>query len=172
MPTQLRLRKLFDYNPETGQLRWKHSTSHRVRIGATAGYANKTGHLTVRVDTKLYLVHRLVWIFSYGKIDRTKYIDHIDHNPSNNALANLRLVTREQNQRNMRFFGNNPAGMFGLQWNPQNNNWRARINIHDHVINLGSFKRFEDAVAARKAAEVKYGFHPNHGKRDVELRAA
>ena len=38
------------------------------------------------------------------------------------------------------------------------------IKVNRKDIYLGRFDKFEDAVAARKKAERKHGFHPNHGR--------
>lgn len=56
------------------------------------------------------------------------------------------------------------SGITGVYWCEETNKWRARIQVNGKKIGLGSFARIEDAAAARKAAEVKYVFHANHGR--------
>jgi len=58
----------------------------------------------------------------------------------------------------------NTSGTMGVSWYKDRKKWYARISSDDEVIFLGMFDHKEDAIAARKAAEVKYGYHPNHGK--------
>ena len=42
-------------------------------------------------------VHKLVWLTFVGEIPEGYEINHIDENPSNNALSNLSLVTHREN---------------------------------------------------------------------------
>ena len=46
----------------------------------------------------------------------------------------------------------------------RNDVFLAYITVDSHMKILGRFKSLEDAVAARKAAEAKYDYHPNHGR--------
>ena len=59
---------------------------------------------------------------------------------------------------------NNTSGVPGVSWNKSKNKWIARIGKGYKNISLGSFLIFEDAVTARKEAEIKYfgEFAPNH----------
>ena len=54
----------------------------------------------VKLGNQRYLTHRVIWVLTYGEIDENLVIDHIDGNPWNNKLENLRLVDRKTNQRN------------------------------------------------------------------------
>lgn len=63
----------------------------------------------------------------------------------------------------MKLYKCNKSGYHGVIWDLNNNNWRARIGVEGKTLNLGSFTDKQDAIAARKAAEVKYNFHSNHG---------
>jgi hypothetical protein len=44
------------------------------------------------------------------------------------------------------------------------NKWQSYIKVSTIKINLGRYDNYEEAVKVRKEAEVKYGYHPNHGK--------
>lgn len=68
----------------------------------------------VKIGKTRYLVHRVVWLLHYGSIDSTLDIDHIDGNPWNNLVNNLRLVTKVENQRNRRKMQNNLTGYNGV----------------------------------------------------------
>lgn len=46
---------------------------------------------------KHFSVHRIVWEAFNGEIPKGYQIDHLDANPSNNALDNLALVTGSEN---------------------------------------------------------------------------
>jgi hypothetical protein len=51
-----------------------------------------------------------------------------------------------------------------VAWYKPRSRWQAYINAKGVRIGLGTFRRIEDAIAARAAAEVEYGYHPNHGR--------
>ena len=75
------LHKQLMYNPWTGFLYWKVSNSNRIKIGNIAGYKRKDGYIQIRIDTKLYLAHRLIWFYvkgyfpEYG-VDHNNQITH------------------------------------------------------------------------------------------------
>lgn len=150
------LKKLFIYNPDTGDLIYRKFPLHRKTepfiIDRKAGYIDDKGYKHVSINGKKYLVHRLIWHIYYGK-KPNKPIDHINRNTSDNRIINLRLVTRQQNCLNRGMNKNNTSGVTGVCWNKQNNKWQSQITVNKKSILLGTFLNFEDAVKARKAAE-------------------
>ena len=92
-------------------------------------------------------------------------IDHINGDPSDNRWCNLRSVTQKENGRNLKLSKSCTTGHLGVIWYKPSQRWRVRISPEGQNIHIGMFDDYEEAVAARKAAEIKYGFHPNHGKR-------
>ena len=60
---------------------------------------NRRSKLGLKVP-KFHYVHRLVYETYMGEIPENLEVDHIDENPHNNKLENLRLVTAKQNARN------------------------------------------------------------------------
>ncbi|QDP61702.1 MAG: hypothetical protein Unbinned4466contig1000_14 [Prokaryotic dsDNA virus sp.] len=84
---------------------------------------------------------------------------------TDNRLCNLRKVTRVENSRNAAIGKNNKSGCTGVHLNKNNKNWVASIKVNGKGILIGSFKNKEEAIKARKEAERKYGFHPNHGRK-------
>lgn len=62
MISQERLREVLDYNPETGEFRWKVATGPRAKIGAVAGRVVEDGYVRIKIDTHLYRAHRLTSI--------------------------------------------------------------------------------------------------------------
>jgi hypothetical protein len=107
--------------------------------------------------------HRAAWLLYYGEWPNDA-IDHINGNPGDNRIANLRVVDQLTNQKNAKRPKNNTSGAVGLIILKGSGRWRAAIKVNYQEIHLGVFDRFEDAFRARKAAERKYGFHPNHGR--------
>lgn len=109
-----------------------------------------------------YKAHRIIWKMIYG--ENPKFIDHIDGNPENNKLHNLRSVTKQTNAKNQRLRSTNTSGVNGVSWKEGKNIWRVRVRERDTHIHLGHFANFEDAVACRQAYDDANGYHPNHGK--------
>jgi len=88
-------------------------------------------------------------------------------NRSDNRIENLRKVTTQENRKNAALYTNNTSGVTGVYFNRRLNKWCAQIKHNGKTHHLGSFKKFEKAVEARKIEENKLGFHKNHGKRKM-----
>lgn len=58
--------------------------------------------------------------------------------------------------RNMNPIATNTSGVRGVYHDKEHNRWRARLKFKGKIMNFGSYEKFEDAVAARKAAEREY----------------
>jgi hypothetical protein len=69
-------------------------------------------------------------------------------------------------------YKNNKSGFTGVVWNKAMGQWKAYIQICGENIYLGGFGSGLTgkmlALAARKNAEEKYGFHPNHGVKRLQ----
>ena len=72
-------------------------------------------------------------------------------------------VNRVTNLRNKKQYTTNTSGVTGVCWHKNKGKWMAQISVKSRFIYLGYFDSFKDAKFARKAAEIKYGFHKNHG---------
>ena len=83
-------------------------------------------------------------------------VDHIHHKKYDNRKSELRIVTRSQNQMNVGLCKNNTSGVTGVCFEKSIKRWSAYITVNRKQIKLGRFKKFEDAVKARKEAEEKY----------------
>ena len=94
--------------------------------------------------------------------DPKGHIDHEDHNGLNNLWDNLRLTTNKGNQKNLSKRIDNTSGVTGVV--KRKNSFIVQIQIDNKMIYLGSRKTLEEAAQLRKEAEIKYGFHKNHGK--------
>lgn len=165
--TQNRLQELLHYDSETGVFTWKVNKGPMIKAGDTAGYdrylpQTKTYYRKIQIDNKQYYAHRLAWLYVCGAWPECQ-IDHIDQNSLNNAIKNLREATRQENLKNSRIGRANTSGILGVAWCRPAQKWRARIHVNYKTIFLGYFANKNDAIIARKMAEYKYGFHPNHG---------
>lgn len=104
--------------------------------------------------------HRTQFIYMSRVImnitDKNYDVDHINHNTRDNRKSNLRIVTRTQNNMNRSIQSNNTSGVTGVRFEDRIQRWVAKITFNKHTINLGCFINFDDAVNARKEAEIKY----------------
>ena len=158
------LRDILDYDPTTGLFRWR-SGKGRKRPGRLAGNSNQYVH--IMIDKRVYLAHRLAWLYVHGEWP-PEVIDHINGNGLDNRIVNLRAVSRSDNQRNLSRFSNNKSGVVGVRYRERQRKWIADIWDGCRLVQLGSFAEFSEAVAARKAAELFLGYHPNHGRSKPE----
>lgn len=94
-------------------LRWKVKVG-RVDKGFVAGYKNNGGYFVLQLKSKCYLIHRILYEMFVGPIKAGYEIDHIDGNPSNNSLDNLRMTTHKINLRNMKMSKANKSSVKGV----------------------------------------------------------
>ncbi len=157
--TRCEILKLYSYNESTGILK-------RVDESVTGQYVSKNGYIRVRYKRKSCAAHRVIWFYKTGAWPDCD-IDHIDHDRQNNKWENLRLVSRTDNMRNATQSKANRSGFTGVGWCKQQGQWRSQIMVNGKSIKLGRFDNLEEAIRARKSANVKYGFHPNHGEKCI-----
>jgi hypothetical protein len=162
MITQSELKELLHYDPDTGFFTWIVLKSG-TKISKIAGGIRPDGYRQICINGKTYLAHRLVWLYVHGEFPKNQ-IDHINHVKSDNRLVNLRDATSHENCRNQTLHKRNKSGVCGVYIYKPTGKWLASIRVNNKTINLGYFNNKRDAVATRKEAEIKYGFHENHGK--------
>lgn len=162
--TQDYLRKALNYNPQTGVFTRASKTSNSVKVGSVAGCVNTHGYVVIRLLNKLFYAHRLAWLYEHGVAPEFE-IDHINGKRSDNRIANLRDVTSAENSRNLSIRFDNKTGVVGVYWSSAHSKWASEIMDDKRKVFLGLFSNIEDAVCARKKAEVTYNYHRNHGKK-------
>ena len=159
--TQKRLKELLEYNPDTGEFVWLAKQGSRGVKGSVAGCANPFGYVVIKTDSQGEYAHRLAFLYMEGSIPIAD-VDHVNHNTSDNRWCNLRHATKTVNQRNRTHSKNNTSGFTGVHRHPTGK-WQSGISINNKLIYLGLFMNLSDAVRVRIDAEIKYGFHHNHG---------
>ena len=147
MITAGQLRKRLDYNPKTGLFFWKSINGHRVKVGDQVGTKADYGRIVIWVDGRMYRAHRLAWLYMYGKWP-SKDVDHINGNPSDNRISNLRLATKSQNLGNMKKPITNTSGKKGVSWHAIGKKWQAHIRVEGKNYYLGLFPSVEAAHEA------------------------
>ena len=114
---------------------------------------------------KGYLLHRVIWLIETG--EWPKQIDHINGDPADNRWTNLRNVENTRNMRNKAMFKNNTSGIMGVCWGKKGKRWYSTIYDKGKIVPLYWGLDFFEACCRRKSAELKYGYHKNHGKRQI-----
>jgi hypothetical protein len=148
------VRRLFDYMPETGKLIRKVRTSNRIKVGDEAGQRNTTGHLQCRVNGRLYLVHRIIWLFVYGSFPVGE-IDHIDGDKTNNKICNLRDVSHTENMQNLqKSHRGSKTGLLGAHPHKATGKFAAAIRVNGKQIHLGLFATAYSAHEAYMNAKI------------------
>lgn len=153
--TQARLHELFDYDEVSGNLIWKARTSRRISVGDIAGYHTSQGYLAVRVDGRLYLAHRLIWMYLYGEFPVNE-IDHRDGCGTNNRQANLRAATRAENAQNCKLRLDNALGVPGVYFNQRAGRYVARLEAFKSVRFTRAFVTIDQAASARAQAKARF----------------
>ena len=164
LPSKERILEQFRYDAKTGQLIRRKTTAPNAVKGDAIYRRNGRGYVLTTIDGESYRVHRLIWKIHHGEPRRDMSIDHIDGDKENNRIENLRLVKQAENLLNASMRSDNKSGCVGVYWEKRRKKWCARITRKNRDIWLGAFKTKEEAIKSRKLAEIKYGFHPNHGK--------
>ena len=97
-PSQEFLQEMFKY--QDGMLFYKKSPPRTNLVNKRAGAKSSGSYRQVMIGKKRFLEHRLIWILLNGTIEDSLVIDHIDRDPSNNRIENLRAVNQSGNALN------------------------------------------------------------------------
>jgi len=180
-PSKEMLDALLTYQTKTGQLFWKrrplemfanneggHSRRHNYDKW-NAKFAGKEAFTAVKGDGykhgalfgEHFSAHRIIWKMMTGQ--EALEIDHINGVRADNHWDNLRSVPSTLNKRNAARSKDNKSGVTGVR-RTNRGGWQAFITVNYKMICLGTSKNFDEAVKMRKEAEMKYGFHTNHGR--------
>lgn len=107
-------------------------------------YANATG-----IPGSI-LMHRIVLGAGKGQI-----VDHIDMYGLNNTRSNLRIVTRQENNRHVGTRSHNTSGRKGVGWDKSKNKWRSQITVDGKNVFLGRYDDLEEAARAYDRAALE-----------------
>ena len=165
-----RLKEILDYNPETGLFTWKEKRKWSKEVGSVAGsvYTHPISgkkYIHIHTNGKQWRAHRLAYLMMMGEECKSD-IDHINGDGTDNRWCNLREVDHRSNMKNLRRRKEGVgSGVMGVRWHKKANKWVAGIYNNKKHIHLGLFVDFDEAVKARKEAEIKYGYSDNHGEK-------
>lgn len=107
-------------------------------------------------NSKVGLLHR--YILDLKEYNKKDVVDHINRDTLDCRRENIRICTHRENKINNPIYKSNKSGCMGVMWykHTKTPKWVAFINIGKDRIHLGYFTELEDAIKARKDAELKY----------------
>lgn len=178
MITQQYLKECLYYDSDTGVFTWlsrplcHFKDARAMKITNTSHDGNRAGtvftppnsrasYISIGINGHPYRAHRLAFLYVYGSLPEAG-IDHKNGIGTDNRIENIREASTMENHRNMPIPSDNKSGVMGVGFHKKR--WRAFISVKRRQIHLGNFINFDDAVSARKKAEIDLGFHPNHGR--------
>lgn len=133
-------------------------TRRTIKIGSgnkSVGWVdNKTGYARVQIGKHTWMYHRLVWIMINGCIPVGFTIDHLDHDPRNNKIENLRLATRSQQNKYQRKRTGCTTDYIGVYYRKRSEVYETTVNVYDGTgqktsIYLGSYSEPLKGAIAR-----------------------
>lgn len=112
---------------------------------------NNIGYVSGFIDGKKVYLHRFIMGYPANKC-----VDHINRNKLDNRKSNLRICSTRENVINSKLSKNNTSGISGISFRDDRNKFRAYIMVNRKQIFLGYYSDIEDAIFARRQAEIKY----------------
>jgi len=152
MITQEQLREMFEYRDDGNLVRKR--ASRKYNSGSVVGSRMQKGYGT-RLHGKFYRLHRLIYMYHYGEI--SEQVDHINRNPFDNRIENLRAATSGENARNRKLFSNNKSGVKGVCWHKRIKKWGVSCGVNGQKRHFGYFDDL--TVAERVAMSVRDRMH-------------
>lgn len=142
---------LFEY--KDGELFYKVTRGH-LKHGSIAGTIRKDGRKHVIINGKHYMNHRVIFLMFNGYLP--EFVDHINNDPTDNRIENLRQCTRTENSWNKRIQHNSTTKIKGVSWHKQSKKWGARITVNGKRMELGRFNDIELAELVVIEGRNKY----------------
>jgi len=172
LPAQEYLKECFDYDSDTGLVKWKsrplnHFESKRAFKRWNTRYAhtfafnrkNKYGYCVGTLLGRVWTAHRIIYKLVFGS--DPEHIDHVNGLRSDNRLCNIESVSHKINMKNKKKQINNGSGVSGVRWEEHARQWKVMIG-NQYV---GYYRSLEEAKTVRQQKEIELGFHKNHGKK-------
>lgn len=166
------LRRLLRCDPETGKLYWlprttdmfsdggRHSSAHSCakwnakHAGKEAFTSLSDGRPHGRIFRRGYRASRVIWALVHG--DWPDEVDHINRDPSDNRLCNLRACSHRENLYNQSSAKGSTSQYLGVRWDKGRGNWCAAISVAGRGHFLGRYGREDEAARAYDAAARRH----------------
>lgn len=160
------VRDYLDCDYETGQLTWRVRPNNRrftTRYAGTEAFTavESNGYRRGSINNQLFRRHQVVWCHYHGKWP-TDPIDHKRGVVAGDGIENLEQKPHKLNCRNQKLRSTNKTGVMGVT--PYGDRFRVNISVDGKNIHIGIYDTKKEATAARKQAELDYGFSKHHGR--------
>lgn len=140
------VRTAYNYDQETGL--FTHKEKRSFKEGTPARCVNRLGYVVLNIKKKIYLAHRIAWLYTHGKWP-TYYIDHINGDKSDNRMRNLRDIPKALNHQNQRKAqSNSSTGLLGVSFSQRRSHYIAQIALNGRRIYIGSYATKAEAHTA------------------------
>lgn len=167
--THKKLLEMFSYDDVLGIFKRRSVSRKSLSIGEVAGCVHKSGgYVHIKINGFAYMAHRLAWLYVNGDWP-SGHIDHIDGNRTNNAISNLRDVSRSINLQNQKRA--HAGKKYGLPLGVHlsgGGRFMAQLRVQGKNKSFGTFDTPELAYAAY--LQAKESHHPGYVKDDIDLR--
>ena len=145
LPSYEELSKRFSYNPNTGKFTYLIDVGSIKQGHKTRGSKRKDGYCRISINGVSYLAHQLAWKLHHGE-DAGTILDHINNDPSDNRIKNLRKSNGSLNNHNRR-------DVKGYSFDKSSQKWRANINVDGISKHLGLYETEAEASAAYRGVK-------------------
>lgn len=180
-PTIDDVRSMLDYDPASGDLRWRTVGPHLFVDGkysaerqSLAWNGRNSGKPAfTAVDNhgyrqgwllgKKFRAHTLCFAHYYGNFPHER-IDFLNGDRTDLRINNLRDVGQSVDGKNSAMKKNNLSGFSGVTWDKSRSLWMAQIKVNGRAVFLGRWARNTDAAAAYESAKKQFGFTGRHGE--------
>ena len=143
------------YEYEDGSL--KPRTTKSPVVGTDA-----KGYKVVSIKGKIFKEHRMIFLMFHGYLP--EMVDHIDGDPSNNRIENLRECDFSSNGYNRKRGKNNSSGAKNVCWVHSKNKWKVDLQVAGKRKFIGYFEDFE--LAELVALEARNKYHREYAKHE------
>lgn len=169
LPLVERLHELFEIAPIAESqfevhsgLVWKVSRGNQ-KAGGRAGSLRPSSKAPsrfdwkVKVDGRLYIASRLIYLMANGVDPGELQVDHEDQNPINNNVDNLRLGDDSLQGHNRGPRSDNTSGAVGVSWHRESDKWQANLKHKGTYFHLGRYTCKIEAARAYNDRVVEFG---------------
>ena len=152
LTTSKQIADLFIY--KNNKLYWRNRVNSNVAAGAEAGTVSPLGYVKICYKRQIYYAHRLIFLLVNGFLPDE--VDHIDGNPNNNKITNLRAAQRHENCQNTRKRKDNVSGIKNVCWFKPRGKWKVELQVNKKRVHIGYYENITDAAKAATIARNKY----------------
>jgi hypothetical protein len=136
------------YDALLGTFTWKVRASQAVKAGDAAGWICPVhGYRKIRLHGKDWHANKIAILLTSGAWPASD-VDHINGDQADDRLANLRVVTHQQNMWNTKVRADSHSGLKGAFLDSRSGKYRSAIKVNGKRLHLGTFDTAEKAHEA------------------------